>query len=325
MHRLLRPFAALVLLVAAAPAALAQAWPTARPIRIIVSASPGTLTDSIGRYYADHLAKAFGQQVIVDNKPGAANLLAMQAAKAAPPDGYTLLLGTAASFTTNPHLMKALPYDPLKDFVPVALLSRPGFAIVVNSKMPVKTLPELVAYAKSRPDGLAVAVDGPRNFTGLSAAYLSKATGAPLRLIPYKNIAQGAQDVAAGTADMVIQGYGLVQGMVTKGDLRPVAVTSPIRLPLLPDVPAVAETYSGFDITGWLAFFAPAGTPEEILVRVNAELDKAIKLPETRVWGDRLYQSVEPQAGTLAQLREFVRSQHDMWGTMVSQIGVQPE
>ena len=177
MHRLLRPFAALVLLLVAAPAVLAQAWPTARPIRMIVSASPGTLTDSIGRYYADHLAKAFGQQVIVDNKPGAANLLAMQAAKAAPADGYTLLLGTAASFATNPHLMKTLPYDPLKDFVPVALLSRPGFAIAVNSKMPVKTLPELVAYAKTRPDGLAVAVDGPRNFTGLSAAYLSKATG----------------------------------------------------------------------------------------------------------------------------------------------------
>jgi tripartite-type tricarboxylate transporter receptor subunit TctC len=313
------------LLLAAAPATFAQqAWPN-RPIKLIVSAAPGSLNDSIGRYYADKLSKALGQQIIIDNKPGGGNLIAMQAAKAAPGDGYTFLQGTSASFATNPYLMKSLPYDPIKDFVPVALISRPGFAIVVNSKLPVRTIPELAAYAKTRPDGVTIAVDGPRNFTGLTAAYLGKAIGAPVRLVAYKNIAQGAQDAAAGTTDMVIQGYGLLQGLVAKGDLRPIAVTSPVRMPLLPDVPTVAETHAGFDITGWIGFFAPAGTPPEVVARFNAEVDKILKDPETRIWGDRLYQTIEPQAGTPDGLKEFVRTQHALWGRMVNTLGVEAE
>jgi tripartite-type tricarboxylate transporter receptor subunit TctC len=314
----------LIFLFALAQSAFAQAWPN-RPIKLIVSAAPGTLNDSIGRYYGDKLSKALGQQVVIDNKPGGGNLIAMQAAKAAPADGYTFIQGTSASFATNPYLMKSLPYDPIKDFVPVALISRPGFTIAVNSKLPVRTIPELVAYAKSKPEGLTVAVDGPRNFTGLTAAYLAKATGAPLRLVSYKNIAQGAQDAAAGTTDMVIQGYGLVQGLVIRGDLRPIAVTSPVRMTLLPEVPTVAETHTGFDITGWIGFFAPAGTPPDIVARFNAEVDKILKDPETRAWGDRLYQTIEAQAGTPDGLKEFVRSQHQMWGRMVNTLGVEAE
>jgi tripartite-type tricarboxylate transporter receptor subunit TctC len=324
MRSFLISLARLIFLFALAQSAFAQAWPN-RPIKLIVSAAPGSLNDSIGRYYAEKLSKALGQQVIVDNKPGGGNLIAMQAAKAAPADGYTFIQGTSASFATNPYLMKSLPYDPIKDFVPVALISRPGFAITVNARLPVRNIPELVAYAKSRPEGLTVAIDGPRNFTGLTAAYLAKATGAPLRLVSYKNIAQGAQDTAAGTTDMLIQGYGLVQGLVAKGDLRAIAVTSPGRMPLLPDVPAVAETHSGFDITGWIGFFAPAGTPPEVVTRFNAEVDKILKDPETRVWGDRLYQTVEPQAGTPDGLKEFVRTQHVMWGRVVTTLGVEAE
>jgi len=316
----------LAVLFALSQAALAQgqAWPN-KPVRLIVSAAPGSLNDSIGRYYAQKLSVALGQQVIVDNKPGGANLIAMQAAKAAPADGYTFLQGTSASFATNPHLMKALPYDPLKDFVPVALISRPGFTIAVNSKLPVRTIPELVAYAKSRPDGITVAIDGPRNFTGLTAAYLAKTINAKMLPIAYKNIVQGAQDTAAGTTDVVIQGYGLLQGMVSKGDLRPIAITSPTRMPLLPELPTVGETHPGFDITGWIGFFAPAGTPPEIVARMNAEVDKILKDPETRVWGDRLYQTIEPQAGTPEGLKEFVQAQYVMWGRVVDQLGVQPD
>jgi tripartite-type tricarboxylate transporter receptor subunit TctC len=325
MRRLLLCLAGLPWLLAQAPCAFAQqVWPS-KPIKLIVSAAPGSLNDSIGRWYADKLSKVLGQQVIVDNKPGGANLIAMQAAKGAAPDGYTFILGTSASFATNPYLMKSLPYDALKDFVPVALVSRPGFVITVNSKLPVHSIQELVTYAKSRPEGVTVAVDGPRNFTGLTAAYLAKTIGAPLRLVSYKNIVQGAQDTAAGTTDMVIQGYGLVAPLVTRGDLRPIAITSPTRFSLLPDLPAVSETHPGFDITGWIAIFAPAGTPGEIVARVNAEMDKIIKEPDTRAWGDRLYVWVEPQAGTPQELKEFVRAQHQMWGGMVNQLGVQPE
>jgi tripartite-type tricarboxylate transporter receptor subunit TctC len=313
------------LVLSLAQSALAQdAWP-ARPIKLIVSAAAGSANDAIGRWYGDRLAKALGQQVIIENKPGGANLIAMQAAKSAPADGYTFILGTSASFATNPYLMKGLPYDALKDFVPVALVSRPGFFVAVNSKLPVHNIPELVAYAKSRPEALTVAVDGPRNFTGLTAAYLSKTLGVPLRLVSYKNIVQGAQDTAAGVTDLVIQGYGLVHPLVQRGDLRAIAVTSPGRFSLLPDLPAVSETHPGFDITGWLAIFAPAGTPDAVVTRVNAEMDKIIKDPETRAWGERIFVWVEPQAGTPQGLKEFVRTQYTQWGGMVSQLGVQPE
>ncbi len=305
--------------------ALAEdAWPS-RPVKLIVSAAAGSLNDAIGRWYGEKLSKAIGQQVVIDNKPGGANLIAMQAAKNAPADGYTFILGTSASFATNPFLMKGLPYDALKDFVPVALVSRPGFVVTVNSRLPVHTIPELVAYAKTKPDGLTVAVDGPRNFTGLTAAYLSKTIGAPLRLVSYKNIVQGAQDTASGVTDMVIQGYGLVHPLVQRGDLRAIAVTSPGRFSELPDLPAVSETHPGFDITGWLAIFAPAGTPDAVVTRVNAEMDKIIKDPETKAWGSRLFVWVEPQAGTPEELKEFVRTQYRQWGGMVNQLGVQPE
>jgi tripartite-type tricarboxylate transporter receptor subunit TctC len=324
MRSFMFTLARFLFLFAVAQSAFAQAWPN-RPIKLIVSAAPGTLNDNIGRYYAERLSKALGQQVVVDNKPGGANLIAMQAAKAAPPDGYTFLLGTSASFATNPYLTKGLPYDPIKDFVPVALVSRPGFVITANTKVPVRNIAELVAYARSKPDGITIAVDGPRNFTGLTGSYLGKALAAPVRLISYRNIAQGAQDAAAGTTDLIIQGFGLVQGLVTKGDLRPIAVTSPVRMPLLPDVPAVAETHPGFDVTGWIAVFAPAGTPPEVVTRVNAEIDRVLKDPETRSWGDRFYMSVETQAGTPEGLKEFVRTQHVMWGRVVDQLGVQPE
>lgn len=316
----------LVTLMAVGQAALAQggAWPN-RPIRLIVSAAPGSLNDSIGRYHAEKLSKALGQQVIVDNKPGGANLIAMQAARSAPADGYTLLQGTSASFATNPHLMKSLPYDALKDFIPVALISRPGFTVAVHARLPVRSIAELAAYARSRPDGITVATDGPRNFTGLTAAYLARTMGVKMVPVAYKNIVQGAQDTASGTTDVVITGYGLLHGMITKGDLRPIAVTSPVRASLLPDLPTVAETYPGFDITGWIGLFVPAGTPPEIVARLNAEEDRILKDPEIRAWADRLYQSPEQQAGTPEALREFVRSQHAMWQRVVNQLGVQPE
>jgi tripartite-type tricarboxylate transporter receptor subunit TctC len=322
MRAVLISFALMFSLVQSALAE--DAWPN-RPIKLIVSAAAGSANDVIGRWYGEKLSRALGQPVIIDNKPGGANLIAMQAAKSAPADGYTLILGTSASFATNPYLMKGLPYDALKDFVPVALVSRPGFMITVNARLPVHNIPELVAYAKTKPEGVTVAVDGPRNFTGLTAAYLSKTIGAPLRLVSYKNIVQGAQDTATGVTDMVIQGYGLVYPLVQRGDLRAIAVTSPGRFALLPDLPAVSETHPGFDITGWLAIFTPAGTPDAVVHRLNAEMDRIIKDPETKAWGDRAFVWVEPQAGTPAELKDFVHAQYRQWGGMVNQLGVKPE
>ena len=306
------------------PAHAADPWPT-KPVRLIVTASAGALTDTIGRFYGDKLSKAIGQPVIVDNKPGGGNVIGVQAAARAPADGYTFLLGTAASFTSNSYTFKSLPYDPLKDFVCVSWLTRPGFTVVVNAKLPIRNLQDMVAYSQTKPGGLSVAVDGPRNFTGLTAAHLGKTIGAKMTLVPYANIVQGMQDTASGITDVVVTGYGLVQGLVGRGDLRAIAVTSPQRIRGLDNVPAVSESYPGFGISGWIALFAPAGTPVEILTRVNREMERIVQEPDTKAWAETIFEPVDAHAGTLAELEEFVRSQNAMWGKMVEQMGVKPE
>ena len=305
--------------------AAAQNWPAARPIRIIVTAAPGSLIDTIARYVADKLGKSLNQSVIVDNKPGGGNLIGVQAAARAPADGYTCLFGSAASFTTNSYLFKTLPYDPLKDFVPVSHITRPGFTLAVSTKLAARSLGELADYAKGKPGGLSIAVDGPKNFTGLTAAYLGKALGMPVTLVAYANIVQGMQDTAAGNTDALVQGYGLMQGLISKGSLRPLAVTSEARFGLLPELPTVAESLPGFQITGWTALFAPAGASPEVLTRMNREMDKILKDPATRVLADRNYQTMPLDAGSLSELDSFVKTQNAMWGRMVGAIGATPE
>jgi tripartite-type tricarboxylate transporter receptor subunit TctC len=305
--------------------ARAQAWPSARPIRIIVTAAPGSLIDTIARYVGDKLGKSLNQAVIVDNKPGGGNLIGVQAAARSPADGYTFLFGSAASFTTNSYLFKNLPYDPLRDFVAVSHVTRPGFTVAVNARLAIRNLSELAEYARSKPGGLSIAVDGPKNFTGLTAAYLGSALGMPVTLVAYANIVQGLQDTAAGNTDALVQGYGLMQGLIGKGSLRPIAVTSEARFGLLPEVPTVAESLPGFQITGWTALFAPAGVSAEVLTRMNREMDRILKDPATRVLADRNFQTIPLDAGSLSELDSFVKSQNAMWGRMVGTIGATPE
>jgi tripartite-type tricarboxylate transporter receptor subunit TctC len=304
--------------------ALAQ-WPT-KPVRLMVTQAAGSATDTVSRYYADKVGKAIGQQIIVENRPGGANIPGMVAAARAPADGYNFLIGTSVSFTTNVYLFKALPYDPINDFVPVAMLARPGFTVAVNAKLPAKNLTELAAYARARPGKLTFAVDSHRNLNGIIAAYLNKVMGTDITLIPYTSTVQGMQDTAAGTTDAFIQTYGLMQGFVKKGDLRPIAVTSATRASLQPDVATVAETYPGFQMTGWIAWFAPANTPVEILQRINNELNRIINDPETRDWAERYFTPVDPAgAGTLAGLREFVRTEMSVWGKAIEVVGLKAE
>ena len=216
--------------------------------------------------------------------------------------------------------------DPIKDFVPVAMLTKPGFTVAVHAKLPPKSLAELAAYAKARPGKLTFAIDNPRNLSGMIAAYLNKVMGTDITLIPYTSIVQGMQDTAAGTTDVFVQTYGLMQGFVRKGDLRPIAVTSPTRSALLPDVATVAETYPGFQMAGWIAFFAPAGTPVDVLQRVNREMDKILAQPETKDWAAKYFTPVdEGGAGTLSELREFVKTELVTWGKVVETIGLKPE
>ena len=280
------PVIPVILLSTMTGTALAQAWPSAKPLRLMVTQAAGSATDTVARYYADRLGKAIGQQIAVENRPGGANIPGLQAAARAAPDGYNFLIGTSVSFTTNVYLFKSLPYDPANDFVPLAMLTRPSFTVAVNAKLPPQNLAELAAYAKARPGKLTFAIDSQRNLNGIIAAYLNKLMGTDITLVPYTSTVQGMQDTAAGTTDAYIQTYGVMQGFVKKGDLRPIAVTSGTRASLLPDIATVAETYPGFQMTGWIAWFAPAGTPPETQQRVNRELDRILNEPETRDWAE---------------------------------------
>lgn len=179
---------------------------------------------------------------------------------------------------------------------------------------------------ENRPGKVTFAIDSHRNLNGIIAAYLNKVMGTDITLVPYTSTVQGMQDTAAGTTDAFIQTYGLMQGFVKKGDLRPIAVTSGARTSLQPDVATVAETYAGFQMTGWIAWFAPAATPVEILQRVNHELARIVNDPETRDWAERYFTPVDAGgAGTLAGLREFVRTEMAVWGKAIEMIGLKPE
>jgi tripartite-type tricarboxylate transporter receptor subunit TctC len=306
-----------------AASAGAQSWP-ARPVKVIVSQAAGGAPDTICRLITDRLGRALGQQFVVDNRPGSGNVIGAQAAARAAPDGYTLFFATAAALVTNPYTFKSLPYDPVKDFVPVALVAKGPFLVLAHPSVPAKTLTELVDYDKANPGKLAFATDGPRNFSGMVAAWLNKLMGTRILTVPYANMPQGVQDTLAGRTQLVVLAVPAAAPFIKRGDLRPIAETFARRIPGYDSVPAIAETYPGFEFIGWFAFVAPAGTPADVVQRMNREIDKVLQDPE-----------VSQRLATLGFYTEggdtpegtgrFVRKELDNWGRLVKEIGIQPE
>ena len=301
----------------------AQSWP-ARPIRMIVSFPAGSAPDIICRFVSDPLSRAIGQQIVVDNRPGSGNILAAQAAARSAPDGYTFFCATAATLVSNPHTFKSLPYDPVKDFVPVAMIGRNPFFVLAHPSVPAKTLAELAAYDKANPGKLAWATDGLRNFTGMMAAWLNKVAGMSILTVPYATMPQGIQDTIAGRAQLVILAVPAAAPRIRSGELRPLAGSFAKRIPGYESVPAIAETYPGFELVGWFLIVAPAGTPVEIIQRVNREMDKILKEPETakRLAGLGFFTE---GAETPEAVAGFIRADTAKWGRIVKEIGIQPE
>lgn len=301
----------------------AQSWP-ARPIRMIVSFAAGSAPDIICRFVSDPLSRAIGQQIVVDNRPGSGNILAAQAAARSAPDGYTFFCATAATLVSNPHTFKSLPYDPVKDFVPVAMIGRNPFFVLAHPSVPAKTLAELAAYDKANPGKLAWATDGLRNFTGMMAAWLNKVAGMSILTVPYATMPQGIQDTIAGRAQLVILAVPAAAPRIRSGELRPLAGSFAKRIPGYESVPAISETYPGFELVGWFLIVAPAGTPVEIVQRVNREMDKILKEPETakRLAGLGFFTE---GAETPEAVAGFIRADTAKWGRIVKEIGIQPE
>ena len=303
--------------------ALAQEWP-ARPVKFIVSQAPGTSPDIVARYMADRLSKIWNQSVVVENRPGGQNVPGAQAAARSAPDGYTFFYATTAAIVSNPFTFKALPYDPVKDFAPVAMIAKSPMVIAVNPEVPAKSLSELIAQDKSQPGRLAAANEGTKTFSGLMSQMLNQTTGMRLLQVPYNGVSPAIQDTIAGRTQVVLVSSAALLPFLKRGELRPLAVSSGKRVRGLEDVPTLAETYPGFEYVGWFALLAPTGTPAAIVQKANRDVDKVLTDPEV---AQRLFDLglVNEGAGTPESLAEFLRAERDRWAKLVKDIGLQPE
>jgi tripartite-type tricarboxylate transporter receptor subunit TctC len=303
--------------------ARAEEWPM-RPIKMIVTQAAGGTPDIICRAIGVRLTRALGQQIVVENRPGAGNTIGAQAAARAAPDGYTFLFATAAALVTNPYTFKSLPYDAIADFVQVGLVAKGPFIVLAHPSVPAKTLPELFAFDKGNPGKLTFATDGPRNFSGILAAWLDKLGGARIVQVPYATMPQGVQDTLAGRVQLTILAVPSAAPHIASGALRPLAVSSLQRLSNYPDIPPISDTFPGVEMIGWFSIAAPANTPPEIVARMNQELDKILKDPEVAHQLSVVGFFTEG-AGTPEQTRTFVRAQYDLWGKVTREIGLAPE
>jgi len=323
MRLILRGIVLAILMAAAVAPASAQKWPD-RTIRFVVSQSAGNATDIIARVVADQLTHRLGQPVVVENRPGGGNVIGTQVAARSAPDGYTFFLATAAALVTDPYTFKSLPYDPMKDFVPVARVAEVPFVILANPAFPAKDFKQLIELAKKQPGKITIATDGLRRFSGMIVSWINKLAGVDILQIPYTAQRTGVTDTVSGQVNLVIVAAPVAQSLVAGKKLHPIAVTSTARLKDYPSVPAIAETYPGFDFTGWQLLAAPTGTPTDILTRMNKEVDAALHDPAVLAKVRKMGFDI-PGAGSLKQVQDYVNNQYATWGKVVREIGVKPE
>ena len=299
----------------------ADSWPS-RPIRLVVPFAAGSGTDAVARITAKELGDALGQNVVVDNRPGANGAIAAELVAQAAPDGYTLFMTTNTTHSANPSLMKKLPYDTIKDFTPVGRMGNLPFMLVINPKLPVKTVPELIAYAKAHP-GMSYASG---NSTGIvSGATFSRLAKLDLLHVPYKSTPPAMTDVIAGQVPMMFVDVAAGIANVKAGKMRALAVTTAQRSRLLPDLPPIADTpeMKGFDITSWNGVFAPAKTPQPIVERLNRELSRVASSKEVAPRFEAL--GFEAFGQNPQQFAGFVAGELVKWTKLVKDAGIQPE
>ena len=300
----------------------AQSWPT-KPVRMIIAFPPGGPTDLVSRVLAQKLSEQLGQQVIVDNKPGAGGNIAAELAAKAAPDGYTIFYNTSA-IVIGPALYGKVNYDTLKDFAPVLLTASVPMVLVVNPQLPARSVKEFLDLAKSRSGALNYSSSGTGTITHLASAMMSTQTGIQTQHIPYKGSAPGLVDLASGQTQFMIDTINTVLPYVRDNRLRGLAVTSAKRSPLLPDLPTLAEAgISGFEAAAWQGIVVPTGTPAEIIQKLNAEVNKALAHPDIR---SRLAaQGADILGGTPAEYVAYLRTEMPRWSKAVKDSGAKAE
>ena len=297
----------------------AQAWP-AKPIKWVVPFAPGGTTDILARTIGDKLAIALGQPVIIENKPGAGGGLGADFVAKAAPDGYTILGGTISTNAINASLYKDLPYDPVKDFIPITLIARVPNMLVVNNDVPAKTVAELIALMKKSPGKYTFASSGNGTSQHLSGELFKGMAGVDMQHIPYKGSPPALQDVMGGNVTMTFDNITTAWTLAKGGKLRALAVTTAKRSPAAPDVPTIAEAgVIGYEIGSWQGVFAPAGTPPAIVKRLNTEIVKIINSPEVQ---DKLLAlGAEPVGNSTEEFTAFVKTEVVKWGDVVKKSG----
>jgi tripartite-type tricarboxylate transporter receptor subunit TctC len=300
-----------------------QTYPS-RPIHLIVPFPPGGSTDILARALALKLAEGFAQAVIIDNRPGAGGSIGSEAAAKAAPDGYTLLMAQLGPLAVSPAIYKNLPYDPVKSFAPVSRMAIVPSVLVVNPQVPVASAAELIAYARANPGKLTYGSAGSGSTSHLTTEYFKLETGTDILHVPYKGVGPMLTDLISGQLSMGINGAPAVMAHVNSGRLRALAVTGAKRLPSLPQIPTLDEAgVKGFDASGWYGIVAPAGTPPEIVLRLNAEIRRIMQTPELRARLDT--EGAIPAAGSPGAFGSFIASEIARWGAVLKRAGIEPQ
>ena len=300
----------------------AEAYPN-RPVRIIVGFPPGGPTDVVARLAAQQLTDALGQQVIVDNRPGAGGTLGTTLLTKSAPDGYTLSLAANGEIAIAPHLHAKLPYDPTKDLVPISRIGASQLMLVAHPSLPAKSVSELIAIAKSRPGGINFASSGTGSTAHLSAELFKVMAKIDIVHVPYKGAGPAMSELMGGQVEMLITGVSAAMPHVKAGKLRGLASTGGKRLAVAPELPTIGETVPGYEVNSWYGIFAPVGTSQPVIDRLHGELAKMVRRPDVKERLDAL--GIEPEGTSPAQFAAQVREEILKWAKVVKIAKVSPQ
>lgn len=309
-------------LILASQTAPAQTFPS-KPVRIIVAFPPGGGTDIVARIMSPKMSENLGQQVVIDNRAGAAGIVGTELAAKSPADGYTMFMGTLGNLSVNPLLYSKLPFDVGRDFVPLTLVVSVTFVLYVHPSVPVKTVKDLIALAKSRPGQINYASSGNGGAPHLAAELLNSMAGVKMIHVPYKGSGPSFIDLLGGQVPLTFD--SMVQGLqyVKSGRLRAVAVLGPRRSPVLPDVPTVGETLPGYEVVNWFGMVVPAATPRDIVTRLNTETVKVLRMSDIR---ERLMANgAEPVGSTPDEFGAFMKSESAKWARVIKEANIRAE
>ena len=323
LETLLHTFVACAMALGASAGALAQdTWPS-RPIKFIAPYAVGGPVDQTARILAINLGEALGQPVVVENVAGGGSTIGIAKLAASAPDGYTIAMGHVGSLSIGPHLYAKVGYDPLRSFAPVSLLADYVNVLVVNANEPYKTLPELLKAAKDNPGKINYGSAGNGSSNHLSGELLATMAGVKLTHIPYRGTAPAMNELLAGRLDMMFDVLLNSMPHIQSGKLRALAVTNQAGVPRLPGVPPVSQSVPGYEVLGWVALIAPAGTPPRIVERLNAEVEKIMKMPD--VVASYATVGFDARTGTPQQLQALIKKDLELWGPIVKATGAKAE